>query len=72
MYMYAYTYIRTRQKCEKNVQYTHVRTVVSGVRDHNIRVGRQAVIRRGVRLVNNFHPMVQLRPTARLRKRKRV
>lgn len=52
----------------------HLPTIVSGVRDHNIRIGREAVgsTGRGIRLMNNFHPIVQLRSTARLRKRRRI
>lgn len=46
----------------------HLPTIVSGVRDHNIRIGREAVgsTGRGIRLMNNFHPIVQLRSTASL------
>lgn len=46
-------------------------TVVSGVRDHNICIGGDAVRSLlAICLMNNFHPFVQLRPAARLRKRK--
>lgn len=46
-------------------------TVVSRVRDHNVCIGGDAVRSPlAIRLMNNFHPFVQLRPSARLRRRK--
>lgn len=53
------------------VYYTYIRTVISRIRNHDIRIGGYAV--RGplaIRLMNNFHPFVQLRPAASLRERK--
>lgn len=49
-----------------------VRTVISRIRDHDIRVGGYAVCSPlAIRLMNNFHPFVQLRPAACLRERKK-
>lgn len=50
-------------------EHASVRTVVSGVRDHNIRIGRDAIGIRAIRFMNNFHRSVQSRPTASLQNR---
>lgn len=50
--------------------YMHIHTVISGIRNHDIRIGGNAICALAIRLMNNFHPFVQLRPAACLRERK--